>query len=342
MQRKLIVILALFLIGAVSISCGKKEEEATVVITGSYDKSLSELFPQEEGWQWEYTGSANYAHHMHLDKVYEAGSQKVLTLSGEVNNVSSGTTHSDYSLEVTYAIEGDRVVQTKLSDALMDSEYDKVTLIMSPLTLGTSWKETVIDSQGKTVAIQSEIIDVEDHPDGKIYKVVYKEMKSDYSEVRKIQVKQGVIDFVKTMKYADQSLELTYRLNKLSPPNQNHEQNELSTEVDQVKGVIFKFDELWIDYVNQGDSSVMDYVSEESPVAKMILEYQRDETRQKYLSIDIKEVTIDKNIAYAKVYEKMQQTSGSENNIFEYHWIYRLEKKGEMWYIHSYEENQEN
>lgn len=342
MQRKLIVILALFLIGAVSISCGKKEEEATVVITGSYDKSLSELFPQEEGWQWEYTGSANYAHHMHLDKVYEAGSQKVLTLSGEVNNVSSGTTHSDYSLEVTYAIEGDRVVQTKLSDALMDSEYDKVTLIMSPLALGTSWKETVIDSQGKTVAIQSEIIDVEDHPDGKIYKVVYKEMKSDYSEVRKIQVKQGVIDFVKTMKYADQSLELTYRLNKLSPPNQNHEQNELSTEVDQVKGVIFKFDELWIDYVNQGDSSVMDYVSEESPVAKMILEYQRDETRQKYLSIDIKEVTIDKNIAYAKVYEKMQQTSGSENNIFEYHWIYRLEKKGEMWYIHSYEENQEN
>ncbi len=189
MQRKLIIILALFLIGAVSTSCTKKEEEATIVVTGSYDKNLSELFPQEEGWLWEYTGSANYAHHMHLDKVYEAGSQKVLTVSGEVNNVSSGTSQSDYSLEVTYAIEGDRIVQTKISDAMMDSEYNKVTLIMSPLVLGTSWKETVIDSQGKNVEIQSEIIDVEDNPEGKIYKILYKELKSDYSEVRKIQVK---------------------------------------------------------------------------------------------------------------------------------------------------------
>lgn len=342
MQRKLIVILALFLISAVSTACGNKVEEATVVVTGSYDKNLSELLPQEEGWQWEYTGSANYAHHMHLDKVYEAGSQKVLTISGEVSNVSSGTSHSDYSLEVTYAIEGDRIVQTKLSDAMMDSEYDKITLIMSPLILGTSWKETVIDSQGKTVEIQSEIIDVEDHPDGKIYKIIYKEVKSDYSEVRKIQVKRGVTDFVKTMKYADQSMELTYTLNQLLPPDQNHEQNKFTSEVDQIKGVIFKFDELWIDYVNQGDASVMDYVLEDSPVANMILEYQSNETRQKYLSIDIKDVTIDKNTAYAKVYEKMQQTTDGETNIFEYHWLYRLEKKGEMWYIHSYEENQEN
>ncbi len=144
------------------------------------------------------------------------------------------------------------------------------------------------------------------------------------------------------MKYADQSVELTYRLDKLLAPDQNHEVKELTSEVDQVKGVIFKFDELWIDYVNQGDTSVMDYVLEDSPVATMISEYQRNEIRQKYLSIDVKDVTIDKNTAYAKVYEKMQQTGSSETNIFEYHWIYRLEKKGEMWYIHSYEEDQEN
>lgn len=342
MQRKLIVIVALFLISIVLTACGGKEEEATVIITGSYDKSLADLFPQEEGWYWEYSGSADYAHHMHLDKVYGADSQKVLTVSGEVNNVSSGDSHSDYSLEVTYAIEGDRVVQTKLSDAMMDSEYDKVTLIMSPLATGTSWKETVVDSQGKKVEIQSEIIDIEDNPGGKIYKIIYKETNSDYSEVRKIQEKRGVVDFVKTLKYADQSMEIRYSLSQLLPPDQNRSEENLSSEIDQVKGIIFKFDELWIDYVNQGDTAVMDYVFEDSPVAQMIQAYQRNDDRQKYLSIDIKDVKIEKNTAYARVYEKMQQTTGSETNIFEYHWIYRLEKKGEMWYIHSYEEDREN
>lgn len=342
MRKKLIVLSALFLIGVILTACGGKEEEATVVVTGSYDKILSDLFPQEEGWYWEYKGSADYAHHMHLDKVYEAGSQKVLTVSGEVNNMSNGDAHSDYSLEVTYAIEGDRIVQTKLSDAMMDSEYDKITLIMSPLTVGTSWKETVVDSQGKKIEVQSEIIDVEDHPDGKIYKIIYKETNSDYSEVRKIQEKRGVIDFVKTMKYADQSMEIRYSLSDLLPPDPKREAKSSSSAVDQIKGSIFKFDELWIDFVNQGDTTVMDYVLEDSPVAQMIQTYQRNEDRQKYLSIDVKDISIENNTAYAKVYEKMQQTSGSETNIFEYHWIYRLEKKGEMWYIHSYEEDREN
>lgn len=342
MRKKLIILSALFLVLTFITACGGKEEEATVVVTGSYDKALSELFPQEEGWYWEYTGSADYAHHMHLDKVYEAGSQKVLTVSGEVNNVSSGDSHSDYSLEVTYAIEGDRIVQTKLSDAMMDSEYDKITLIMNPLTIGTRWKESVVDSQGKKVDIQSEIIDVEEHPDGKIYKIIYKEEKSDYSEVRKIQEKRGVIDFVKTMKYADQSMEIRYSLSQLLPPDPKREAQSASSETDQIKGIIFKFDELWIDFVNQDDPAVMDYVLADSPVAEMIQSYQRNEDRQKYLSIDIKDVSIDKNTAYARVYEKIQQTSGGETNVFEYHWIYRLEKKGEMWYIHSYEEDREN
>lgn len=335
------VLLALFLVCAFSTACSKEEEAATIVVTGSYDKNLSDLFPLEEGWQWEYTGTTDYAHHMHLDKVYEAGSQKVLTLNGEVKDITNGQSHSDYSLEVTYAIEGDRVVQTKLSDTLMDSEYDKVTLIMSPLVLGTSWKEMVVDSQGKKVEIQSEIIDVENHPEGTIYKILYKETKSDYSEVRKIQVKRGVIEFVKTLKYQDQTMELKYHLDQLLPPDKNRQQNDLVSETDQIKGVIFKFDELWIDFVNQGDTGVMDYVAKDSPVAQMILDFQRNEVRQKYLSIDIQNVNIQDGKAYATVYEKMQQIDGNETNVYEYQWIYRLDKIGETWYVHSYEENRE-
>lgn len=309
------------------------------MVAGSYSNALAELFPAQEGTRWEYYGTADYSHHMTIDKIYEANSQKVIKVTGEVSDLSEGASNLDYSLEVTYAIESDRVVQTKLSDTMMDSEYDQVTLIMEPLEVGTSWKEQTVDSQGKKSIVSGEIIEKEESAEGTIYKVLYSEEKSDYSEVRKIQKGKGVIDFLKTLKYEDQSLEIAYHLYSMKSPEASIANTSESTDVDRIKGVIFKFDELWIDFVNQGETELLTYVYSGSPVEAMINNYTRDDTKQKYLNIEIKDVKINGATADVRVYEKIQQTKGEEIQIFEYNWVYHLMKNGEQWYVHSYDED---
>lgn len=320
-------------------ACKSEETESNIVVAGPYSQELASLFPNEEGSKWEYYGTSDYGHQMVIDKIYEANSQKVLKVVGEVADPSGSASNNNYSLEITYGIESDRVIQTKLSDEMMDSEYDHLTLIMSPLAIGTKWRENTVDSQGKSVAVESEIISIDESSDGQIYKVIYKEVKSDYSEVRKIQTGKGVVEFVKTLKYDDQSLEFAYHLYKLSAPDQLISNVLDESEVNRIKGVIFKFDELWIDFVNQGDIGLMNYVVPESPVAEMINQYKRDDSKQKYLSIEVEDVKVTGNVALVKVYEKMQQIKGEDVEIFEYHWQYRMEKTGEQWYIHSYIED---
>lgn len=325
------------LIGLLLSACHVKTEEPTVVVAGGYNSELASLFPNIEGTTWTYYGTADYAQHMKIDKTYETSTQKVISITGEVDDLSGGASNKDYRLEVNYKISSDRVVQTKLSDVMMDSEYDKLTLIMSPLAKGTTWVEDVIDSQGKKVKLKGEIIEIEDDDNGTIYKVRYEEEGSDYSEVRRIQAGRGVVDFIKTLKYQDQSMELSYHLYELKQAELKPEDTVNSSDVDQIKGTIFKFDELWIDFVNQGNKDILNYVQTNSPVRKMIENYVKDQSKYKYLSIEVGKVEIIGSEAYAEVYEKMQQDSSNGTEILEYHWKYKLVKQGEQWLIHSYE-----
>ncbi len=330
------VILLSVIMGLVITGCSRAENQPTTVVAGGFDQKLADLFPQKEGTTWTYYGTADYAQHMSIEKIYEANSQKVIKVKGEVDDLSGGSSSLDYRLEVTYAIESDRVTQTKLSDAMMDSEYDKLTLIMAPLQKGTKWHEKVIDSQGKKVTLDGEIIEIDEQAEGKIYKVLYKEADSDYSEVRKIQMGKGVIDFVKTLKYQNESMEMAYHLYEMKAPSDVISTNADRSEIDKIKGTIFKYDELWIDFVNRGDIGIMDYVVAGGPVAEMIASFVRDGTKQKYLGIEIKSVTINGSEATADVYEKLEQTKDGESAVKEYEWQYKLQKVGEQWYVHSY------
>lgn len=325
------------LTGLLLSACHVKTEEPTVVVAGGYNAELASLFPNIEGTSWTYYGTADYAQHMKVDKTYETSTQKVISVTGEVDDLSGGASDKDFSLEVNYKISSDRVVQTKLSDVMMDSEYDKLTLIMSPLAKGTTWEESVIDSQGKKVKLKGEIIEVDDDEKGKIYKVRYEEEGSDYSEVRRIQAGRGVIDFIKTLKYQDQSMELSYHLYELKQAVLSPDSTVNASDIDQIKGTIFKFDELWVDFVNQGNKDILNYVKTDSPVRKMIDNYVKDQSKYKYLSIEVGKVSIVGSEAFAEVYEKMQQESNGSTEVFEYRWQYKLVKQGEQWLIHSYE-----
>lgn len=323
--------------GALLSACHMNTEEPMVVVAGGYNAELASLFPNIEGTAWTYYGTADYAQHMKIDKTYETSTQKVISITGEVDDLSGGASNKDFNLEVNYKISSDRVVQTKLSDVMMDSEYDKLTLIMSPLEKGTVWTEDVIDSQGKKVRLSGEIIEVDEDDAGIIYKVRYEEEGSDYSEVRRIQVGRGVVDFVKTLKYQDQSMELSYHLYELKLAQPNPEPTISAGDQDQIKGTIFKFDELWIDFVNQGSKDILNYVEKDSPVKRMIESYNRDQSKYKYLSIEVEAIEIVGAQAYAKVYEKMQQDNANGSTVLEYKWRYKLVKQGEQWLIHSYE-----
>ena len=339
-MNKKILLISLLISTLHLTGCSWNEgEDPTKITSGKFDQELEGLFPSEEGFKWQYFGTADYGQTMWIERVYQSNSQKIIKVKGEINDLSGGSSPIDYSLQMTYAIEPDRVVQSKISEAMMDSEYDKLTLIMTPLEIGTQWKEEVIDSQGKKETVTGEIIETEDHPEGRIYKVLYSEDNSDYSEVRKIQSGRGVVDFLKTMKYQTESIDVGYHIYKTNVEKKKESQATGNVEEELIKGTIYNFDESWTSFVNNGSDDVYKYVLENSPAYNAVKSFIPGGKKQKFETIEVKTIAINGTRAQVKVFEKLRQENKGNVEFIEYNWIYTLVKIGSQWYVDSYIED---
>ena len=169
-------------------------------------KELELLLPEKEGFKWVYNGFAEYGHDMKLDSIDKSNNKITYVITGTVADMSdgeSGFPESHFDIALKYIIENGTLTQTKTEQAMMDSEFDKLELIKLPLETGNTWTQNVLDKNGESREIKSEIVNISEAKGIKTYTVLYKDMSDSYYEKRDIREGYGTISFFKEWKDQD-------------------------------------------------------------------------------------------------------------------------------------------
>jgi hypothetical protein len=194
------------------------EDEASNVQNAQADPGLNipiitGLLPSQTGYEWRYFGFAEYAHTMTLDSIQHDQNRVIYNITGEVADMSDGESDKDFSLTITYIVEPTRLIQQKQEQVMMDSNFDEIELIRTPLAAGTSWTQQVTDEVGNQVILECQIENATVDTDGKkVYTILYDDQNSDYYERRKIKEDIGVIFFEKLYIDAEQSFPISYSI----------------------------------------------------------------------------------------------------------------------------------
>lgn len=207
MHKKVLIFILMALLIMSLTSCKKDEVAGEAIL----NQELLKLLPTE-GFQWAYIGPSEYYHEMTLDTIISDASEATYHVTGEVEDVSEGEVTKNYDIDLYYQVNSNSIVQIKTAEMMLDSEYDQITLIKTPLELETSWTEEVKDNNGKKQTIEAEIIEITENDEGTIYKVIYKNKRTGYSESRKIMEGLGVIAFTKAVEIAGDKHQYGYGL----------------------------------------------------------------------------------------------------------------------------------
>ncbi|MDW7662184.1 MAG: stalk domain-containing protein [Bacillota bacterium] len=84
------------------------------ILDVTYEKiPLSALLPSELGYSWIYNGFAEYGHTMTLNNIEDDPTQRIYTITGEVDDMSGGESLSDHSISIHYILSGNELIQEK-------------------------------------------------------------------------------------------------------------------------------------------------------------------------------------------------------------------------------------
>ncbi len=170
-------------------------------------QQLAGIFPQRIGYEWFYSGFAEYGHRMKLDNISgNTDNPEILVyeVSGEVDDPSGGEAPGDFGLELEYRITSDTVLERIIRGEKLAHMFKELQLLKLPLESGSRWEQTV-ESSGKEVVLTAEILSAEKKEDGPdVYKVRYSvpmEGMPDgiYIEERTFTEGVGVTSFARTL-----------------------------------------------------------------------------------------------------------------------------------------------
>lgn len=184
------------------------------ILDVTYEKiPLSALLPSELGYSWIYNGFAEYGHTMTLNNIEDDPTQRIYTIAGEADDMSGGESFADNSISIHYILSGNELIQEKAEMQMLDSKFDRLTLIKTPLVAGTTWIQDVKDKDGNSSRINAIIKKVEIVDDNKTqYTIRYDDVNSAYFEERIIREGVGVISFEKLLELSDTSFPAGYTL----------------------------------------------------------------------------------------------------------------------------------
>lgn len=184
------------------------------ILDVTYEKiPLSALLPSELGYSWIYNGFAEYGHTMTLNNIEDDPTQRIYTITGEVDDMSGGESLADHSISIQYILSGNELIQEKAELHMLDSKFDRLTLIKTPLVAGTTWTQDVIDKDGNSSRINAIIKKVEIVDDNKTqYTIRYDDVNSAYFEERIIREGVGVVSVEKLLELSDTSFPAGYTL----------------------------------------------------------------------------------------------------------------------------------
>jgi hypothetical protein len=174
---------------------------------------LEALLPNVTGYSWIYNGFAEYGHTMTLDSITDEPTRRIYTIKGEIADMSDGEGTMNRDITIRYILTGNQLVQEKTEDLMLDSKFDRITLIKTPLEAGTTWNEILMDKSGNSGEIDAIIKKVEILANGqKEYTVHYNDVNSPYYEERVIREGVGVVSVEKWLELKDSSFPVSYFL----------------------------------------------------------------------------------------------------------------------------------
>lgn len=373
MKQNMKIIFVVLMMFAVLVAggCAKKEDKPAVIV--EYSDTLADIFPEMPA-SWIYNGTAEYSHVMSLSEVYDTKGQKIYRVFGEVEDMSDGEVDADFRFDLSYIVSGDNLEQIREGQMLMDSEYERLTLLKLPLEIQATWTEDVVDSDGRKVRVQSTIENIEDDEDGKtIYTVKYDQVGSDYYELRKFKEQTGLIYFEKIMFYDGDAFELQYSLYKLDTektlvakeddndstvkeagPDSDAtliELDKLPEQMDKdvasgmipddatretLSKLIYDFNDAWTLFANDKDMGVLDYVTDNGEAYDIIHRFPAGTMTLSFEKIEIQDMKVLEDRANVYVHEIIKKVTDEKTEMLEYHWLYEVKKVDDSWKIHSY------
>lgn len=189
-------------------------DKTASILDVTYEKiPLSALLPSELGYSWIYNGFAEYGHTMTLNNIEDDPTQRIYTITGEVDDMSGGESFEDNSISIQYILSGNELIQEKAELHMLDSKFDRLILIKTPLVAGTTWTQDAIDKDGNSSRINAIIKKVEIVDDNKTqYTIRYDDVNSAYFEERIIREGVGVVSVEKLLELSDTSFSAGYTL----------------------------------------------------------------------------------------------------------------------------------
>lgn len=103
-----------------------------------------------------------------------------------------------------------------------------------------------------------------------------------------------------------------------------------------VKLAIENFNDAWIKFVNENDQSIYSYVVVNGVAYNNAKKFDKVGLSEKFLVMNVNQVTVNGNKATAKVREEIEKTQNNEVTIAKYNWIYDLIKKDGKWLVNGY------
>ena len=193
---KKIIMLTMVIVMIFSFAgCKPKEAEGSKLL----NEDLIKLLPSED-FKWAYIGPSKYYQEMVLKKITKNENEAIYKIEGEVQASDTSIPSEEYEVKIFYKVTSDSIIQEKVETKMLDSEFDSMTIIKSPLKIGTTWTETLKTKSGKKEIITGTIASVTEGEKGLKYKVMYSNKNGDYNESRTIAEGFGIIAFTKAVK----------------------------------------------------------------------------------------------------------------------------------------------
>jgi len=176
------------------------------------DRELKSLLPGQAGFEWRYSGFAEYDHYMKLNSTETQGAATRYLISGEVGDPSGGESQRDFNLQIVYTIDKGVWIQEKQEEMMMDSEFDKLEILRGPIQKGTKWTQQQVDKEGQSRTLDCTIEDIRTEQGLRTFVVVYQDTGSAYYEKREIREGKGIVMFEKLWLSTEGNFEIGYQL----------------------------------------------------------------------------------------------------------------------------------
>ncbi len=174
---------------------------------------ISEMLPPFEGFQWRVFGIAGYGHAMEVQSIAIEDDHRVYRIDGEVDDLSDGEAEADFAFSITYTVEADTLVQETEGETLLESKFDRLELLRTPLVEGNTWQQVATGDAGE-IALECTIESVDGMRGERVYTVLYEDSDGDYYERRELQERLGVIHFARLMRGDQEDYEASYRIHR--------------------------------------------------------------------------------------------------------------------------------